>query len=598
MSNNIAQEIIKYRNTFNMKKYGLFADYDKFQLENNPAKLKTYLSVISEAVSSFISLNNDIYYINKTTGKLAKMNNKDISNFFEMKDKNVANIVDSSKFATFIKLTKQYKKIKYEVNLFAEKPAVILNEQTEEVIIVRNSLYIKEPEKLDIKEDEKEKIIKDYSKHFESKFEDFLNFIIYTRFFTDRKKSFLNLNAVSNWGKGFLMSIFTELLSVGLTITDEDLKDNKAGGLTEADFLNSIVLFIDEFKKFRNHLFKVTHEYYVEPKFGLKSRVPVFAKILLNADKSESFNYLIDEQISNRVLLMEISHNTKLTDRPLYKQNKYRYRLVIAEYIYNYITSKINYLINLGEEKANMEADKVLSDIYKKYSIKSNYNVEDLIKETIYNFLLKIKKEPEKITGKEVNIKNNIYNIDNAFFITKSVGTIMSILENELDKAEFSKVAYKKGSILQILNKKEKTKRIGGVVKRGIIIDELEINDYLNSLEVSESFEFESLNDFLFRLKHYIQINEADYTITGNVINFYENALINNLDAINESIKNEWNGEVEGFLKEFADNLQIVKPEDWNEKENEYIDREAERLLKEMEEAGMFIEEEGGSDEQ
>jgi len=546
----------------------------------NETHLQALIEKTKEMIDKFVFINNNLYYLNNVKAELIQQTKTDMQNTLQFELGFLGKFFDVSLFYTFLKITRTFKNVKYTIDPFSDINKIEIDNKKNEIKIIKKNILISNPDKkykINISKKEYEEIIEDYKKHFLNKLDDFLDFIIYTRFTIDRKKSFLNLNAPSNWGKGFLMSIFNEDLEAGIRIEDTDLVEGKAGGLTETQFLNSFVLFIDEFKKFRNHLFKVTHTFLVEPKFSFRFEVDVFAKILLNADKSESFSYLIDEQISNRVLLIELDNASRLTDNKLFKKNKVKYKYAVAKYIYNYITKKFEELTKMGKEKANIEADKQLQKIYYKYSIKTNYNITDIIKENLYTFLLKTKEEEDKLTPSEQKIASSIYYNNYNFYITKPVTTIMNILELELDKTEYSKVAYKRGMLLKLLEKEIKAYKINKLTRKAIKISLDEIEEYLDKLEIFEcNNNFKTPIDFIYSLRRFLDIRDDEFEIKNDEITFYTIQKYT-LAELNEQLRQIYDCNKKEMLEQFANNIKVYSTlKEINKIYNEIPDEEKE----------------------
>ena len=579
------EEYLKY---FNDKRYIKFLKDLSVAEEKHLRVLKIK---IEELINKFVFINNKCFYLNTKNAKLVEITKTDFKTLIDFEIGALAGFFNLDSFYTFLKIIRTFNNIVYRLDPFAKEKTIKINKEKNEVVVINNNIYLKEPEKVDLNSEEAKDILNDYKKHFENKFDYFLDFIIYTRFTSNRKKSFLNLNAKSNWGKGFLMSIFTEILEAGVAITETDLREDRAGGLTPDMLQNSLVLFIDEFKKFSNHLFKVTHSINLEPKFSFKTNVEIFAKVLLNADKSESFNYLVDEQVSNRVLLIEIKNKKRLDDRELYKKNNYKYRLIIANYIYNYFKEATNELTKKTKEEAELIANKKLQEIYKKYSITTNYNVEDIIREAIYNFLLKIRNEEDRLTNTEQKIATNIYFEQNNFYITKTIQTLMNILENELDATEYSKVKFKKGMILEILEKEQKTYRINKIPKKAIKISLDEIQEYLDkNVEIAEcNNNFKTPMDFIYSLRRYLEIEDNEFEIKDNEITFYTIQKYT-LKQLNEDLRLVYDCNKEEMLQQFANNIKVYSSlkeinqiyNEIPEEEKEVIEITEEELLDEL----------------
>lgn len=479
-----------------IEKYDFFLQYtDQILLSKNICK-KAY-DTIQILLDKFIYLNNSLYLINSKILNISKIEKTDIKNIVEeicykkglyyiqeKKDKvKYCYLIDYNKFTTYIKGNNHFGDIKLVDDLFLPKSEVRKNYKRKQIILVKNELLIDKPEKpqdMILTEEIKQKIINDYKRHWKGYLDDFIDYIVSVRFANDRKISYLNLNVKSDWGKGLLMGMFKEL-GIATDITIADLKEDKASGINLNDVLNSFVLFIDEFKKFNNILFKYTHFLKIEEKFKPRVEIPSYAKILLNADKSESFSYAVDEQIKNRVLIMDISNGEKITENPLYLENTLRYKYIIKNYFYEQIVKKVKYYVNLGRTTATVESEKVLRRLKEKYRIESDFNVDELIKDTIYNFIYNFNKKNEEDYSKfESNIKSNIIIKDGYVYIKSPVKTILNILKEELDDTQYKKVEYKKAQIHEIFNTNNKTYKVNGQVIRGFKLD---LNDITVEME-------------------------------------------------------------------------------------------------------------------
>jgi len=489
-TDNLSKEIItknKIDIDKELEKYKSFLIYEDKILTSLQKKEKA-LQLIKFLLNSFFYVNDKILFLNKKECIYSKFNDKDVKNliekacidkdlFFYDKNERMRVLIDSNNFLTYIKIYNVYSSISFVNDVFAKNSNVILDKDRKEIIFVRNKILIRAPKKLNVDEKIKREIIEDYREHWgNDKLQDFIDYIVAIRFANDRKLSYLNLNAPSNWGKSFLMSIFEEL-GISAEVRMSDLREDKASGLSVNSVLNSFVLFIDEFKKFSNVLFKYTHNVIIEEKFKQAVKVPVYSKILLNADESESFSYAVDEQIKNRVLVMKIKNSTKLDERELFLKNSYLYKEVVKQYFYDEITKRINYYKMLGEIESVAEAERKIRELAKKYRIESDFNVDDLIKQTVAEYLLNLKdKKEDELTNFDKKILDKIIFDNNFVYIKSAVKTILSILKEELDEAEYKKVEYKKAQLQNILNAENKVYKINKKTIRAFRIE-------LNTLE-------------------------------------------------------------------------------------------------------------------
>jgi hypothetical protein len=474
-----------------LKKYDSFLiNKNKILTSKNIKKLA--LNTINYLLNTFFYVNNKIVFINKIDTSYSVFSEKDVKNFLIQvcKNKNLTYTNEKEKevylfhpenFITYIKIYNTYNNITFKNDIFAEKSEIKIDKDRKEIIFINNKILIRKPEKIDVNEKLKEEIIRDYKEHWEGKLNNFIDYIVAIRFANDRKLSYLNLNAPSNWGKSFLMEIFEELgISTEARITD--LKEDKATGLSVNSILNSFIIFIDEFKKFYNYLFKYTHNLVIEEKFKQAVKVPVYSKILLNADESESFNYAVDEQIKNRVLIMKITNYTKLDDRKLFKQNSYIYKEVVKEYFYTEIKKRINYYIDLGKIDSVAASENKIKELAEKYKIKSDFNINDIIKETVIYYLQDLRtKDETKMNSFDREIKDKIIFEDSFVYIKTPIRTIMKILSKELDEAEYKKIEYKKAQLAKIFKTEVKTRRTAGQIFKGFKINFNEIFDEINT---------------------------------------------------------------------------------------------------------------------
>jgi len=506
----------KESTTESIEKYNSFLQYQKNILKTKLHK-EAALKVINFLLNSIFYLNDKIIFINKKNGTYSKFNDSDVKNlvqkmcldfnlYFTDDKEKLKYLVDYSNLITYIKIHNTFENIRFENDVFAKKSDVKIDRIRKEIVFVRNHLIVRRPESINITNSEKEMIVEDYKKHWgENYLQDFIDYIVAVRFAQDRKLSYLNLNAPSNWGKSFLMGVCEELY-ISTEVRVSDLREDKASGLSVNSVLNSFILFIDEFKKFTNVLFKYTHNLIIEEKFRQAVKVPSYAKILLNADESESFSYAVDEQIKNRVLVMKIKSDIKLDDRELYKKNSYVYKAVVKEFFYNEITKRIENYKKLGKIESVAAAEKKLRELKEKYKIESDFNVNDLIKNTIAEFILNLKnKQEEEYNNFENKIKDKIIFDSHFVYIKSPVKTLLQILKEELDDAEYKKVEYKKAQLHKILDTEQKVYKLNGKTLRAFKIDTNVLEFYL--LDKNEQ------NEIIKEINEIVDMSEDDSPI-------------------------------------------------------------------------------------
>lgn len=270
-----------------------------------------------------------------------------------------------------LQIQNQYAILSYSRDPWSTEAKIIRDDHKLEYIAPH--FYIKPyQDKFLIDEVQMNLLVDDYRQHF-PQFDDFLNWVIANRFTSNRRTSYSYLRVNAGFGKSFLASIFEEL-GTGRKILQTQLKHNSASDLSPVDFRNSFILLIDEFTHFAQELKDLTHGMYLSAKYQMSEYVPLYAKVFLSAEKSTSFfgDAGVDEQLADRVSIIDLSNCGKLENRKLYKANTKLYHEAIKKYVHIFFRKKSKEYIKMGELKANKEANGVLDGHFKKYHIESD----------------------------------------------------------------------------------------------------------------------------------------------------------------------------------------------------------------------------------
>jgi len=513
-----------------IKKHFLTQEMVRECIVNNTEFVEDYLN---DFFGKLFFYKKDVIYIDNNT--YAPINKQDLkvylfsnkykgifwdSYFDEKKKKEVFEyFVDEKKIYSYAKLNR-LDNITFEGVLYKDEN-IELDYKTRTLYVRVKNILIKKDFK-NIDENVKNEIIADYKKHF-PQIDEFLEFIIACRFTNNRKRSFLYLNAPSDWGKSFLMGIFKKI-GLGLEIDYSDILKTKPVGLNAISVLKSLVLFLDEFTIFKKELKKITHYIQIEEKYLPKVEVEVYAKVLMSAEKSPSFNDTVETQIVNRVIMFEIKKDAEiLTNREVYKKyGNLMYFEAVKQYIIEYLLKKIEYYLSKNEFEADKEAESVLNEMFDKYKINEidletyliRFFADELseLAELKFENIDDLDFEVRKLL-KYVDIvgvdKKNVY-INN---FTKFVDDLFKI---ELDDTKRKSAEYKKTQLAQILFDVEKLtdvikqKKIDRKNKRVV---EIKIPDlyfkYLKKAKVLElqdkKIEFENFEDLAQKINSYVK---------------------------------------------------------------------------------------------
>lgn len=262
-----------------------------------------------------------------------------------------------------IKHYNQREGVEWRCDMFASGARMALLEDKARVVLAHkpfdnHGVYVKE-------------IIDDYKSHF-TRFDEFLEFLVQSRFAMDRKKCYLWLLADSDWGKGFLLGVLNDLrISVSTSTKEiEAMFEGRPVGRAPEDFKRAFVLVIDEFKTVKSELKQLQSEISLSPKNQLTATVEVFAKLFLSAESVASLvtENGVEDQFANRMSIFQESGS--LVKRPLYIEvgNPLYYSSVLA-----YAAETMNRLVEkmraMGRVKAQTHAEAWINAFLAKHGI-------------------------------------------------------------------------------------------------------------------------------------------------------------------------------------------------------------------------------------
>lgn len=258
--------------------------------------------------------------------------------------------------------------ISMRVDMFTEKGSLILNKDGVEIIYPHSPFTPKLSK-------HQANIVDDFKEHF-PQLDNTLHFIIASRFAADRKQSYLWWQASSDFGKGFLMST---LKSLGI-VTEVSVKEvekmfeGAPVGRSEADFKNSMVLCVDEFKTARSEMKQLQSEMQLSPKNQLSQTVQLYTKIFMSAEDVPSFasDDGIEDQFANR--FSYIRSKGSLPSRQLFKSAG---KAVYFDNIQTYVATRLNGYImqyqELGRDGSASQAEKTLAKWWEGYNISKTF---------------------------------------------------------------------------------------------------------------------------------------------------------------------------------------------------------------------------------
>ena len=372
--------------------------------------------------------------------------------------------------------------LEYETDPFAPKPRVIFDREHKILRIVKNKIHLVKPEeRVKLSKERREAIIADYREQFPT-LDDFLDFVVACRFSPARKTSFLHLLTPSDWGKSFLMGCMDDL-ECSCEVDYSDFLTDRPKGTNVPVLRRAMVLFIDEFTHFPKSLKGKTHRTFVEPKYGYRQTVPVFAKVFLSAEESESFVGGVDDQIRNRVLVMDMRNGCgKLTDRPRYNDNREAYKTAVKTLLYEELKKRIDGYLGMGYEKASIAGDQTLERLHARYRISGKEDLNAIVVRRVIEYIRHVlDTDPDVLTRTEQEVTCLIGRDDDNVYIYRFDRTMEMILKDVADEAFYKKARYKKTILRNLLGGTSKTLRNGKKVVRAYVIPKKRFEELLST---------------------------------------------------------------------------------------------------------------------
>lgn len=442
--------------------------------KKSPIKKEEQLKIIDNLFDCFVQYNKDMLYISdgflgKITSRKAfevtayqhikaHFENVEIKSYDEEKNREKWNMKISDIYDT-LTVRNSFDLLSYESDLFAPTQTIAKDNMTKTITVTTNKLHIKEISIPPIVRNDYLEIVQDYKQHFKY-FDELLKLIIDMRLAKDRKASFVHLRVKSNWGKSFLSGLLQNL-QIGFEIDYHNLMNKGANDIAPIQVRNSFVMILDEFNNFSAEMKKLSHDFKFAPKFGMTEKVELYLKLLMSAEKSPSFSGGVDDQIVNRVMVMDIDDKEagRLTDREIYKKHgNAKYMSALERYTYLILTKHLNEYLTIEKFEAHKIADEAVNRALKKYKMNDVTNLNDetksVLNETIQDI---ISSSDMSINPRLRDIKNNIIEIKvgtyaGKIFIKQPKRTIETILKNTVSEGDYKKMKWKLSNLTDILN--------------------------------------------------------------------------------------------------------------------------------------------------
>lgn len=269
-----------------------------------------------------------------------------------------------------LKLLKQAKSLIISVDMFAKRASLSVADSIGTIALPHRRFK----PSLSVPPDIIKQVVADYVQHM-PEFSAFIDLVLYARFATDRRHAFVWLHSPSSWGKGFLVSIFTQLGLV-VEVQPPEIEKAMAGGpvgISLTDTLRAWILFVDEFKAASSELKLLNKQIAISPKNQLRCSVQLYTKLFASAENVRSLvGDGAEAQFNNRFAYLSPStHAEMLEGRPVFQSvGKVIYNGALVCYVSEYLNAGVDSLCAMGP----IESSRIADDFIEKYQSERKLN--------------------------------------------------------------------------------------------------------------------------------------------------------------------------------------------------------------------------------
>ncbi len=210
--------------------------------------------------------------------------------------------------------------------------------------------------------------IEDFKQHCPW-FDEYLQFLVYARLAGDRKKAFLWIHAVSDFGKTLITQAIFDPMQAYTEASPKEIEgivEGKPSGQSVTAFAKSLMLHVDEWKHVKSEIKQLENGIRINVKNGPSVRVPLYAKVFTSADSLASLvtQNGVEDQFANRFSILR--GDGRLDDRPLFLVDKSAYVESLRGYAAMMVHRMITDAKAKGRDVAGKEATQWLTEFHKR----------------------------------------------------------------------------------------------------------------------------------------------------------------------------------------------------------------------------------------
>ena len=257
----------------------------------------------------------------------------------------------------------QVDRVASRIDYFISEPSIAILKNEAKVLIPWEPFPVPSRDGIDNYHD----IISDYQEHFKE-LDAFITVLASTAFASNLKKAYLWIQAFSDWGKGFLMSVLEDM-GMALVMEQGEVDKALAGspvGLEADAFLRILCVVFDEFSSVNSNVKRLDGDININEKFKPRATVRFPLKLYLSMDDVPSMAGTgVESQFANRFSYLsygDYSTATPINRREVFiREGQDSYFRAVS----HFVGTKVNELIEgyraMGRDAAAKKADEAIT---------------------------------------------------------------------------------------------------------------------------------------------------------------------------------------------------------------------------------------------
>jgi len=282
-------------------------------------------------------------------------------------------------WSAYVKAYRQRETLAIEVDMFRDGSSITMPNPDMARITYAHTEFEVEPATAGA--DIEALVLADYREHV-PELDEIVDFLVYARFASDRRKAFCLWKALAGWGKGLLWNAVLGRDGMGL-VTEMSMKEvesameGKPSGLSASDFHGKWVLWTDEFRAPKAEIKQLNSAIFISPKGMPRIEVKLYAKVMTTAEEIPSLmgEHGTEDQFASRMMFYRHDGSDdqgaiNIEARPVYQQvTSVEYIKVLRRWFAARLNDRVAEMRALGRDGSAKVANAGLAEMHTRRGI-------------------------------------------------------------------------------------------------------------------------------------------------------------------------------------------------------------------------------------